>query len=369
LYREIVILAATLGLILACAEFFTNGVEWLGRRLRLPESAVGSVLAAVGTALPETLIPFVAILLVGGSEGRHVGVGAILGAPFMLATLAFFVTGAADLYFHLRRRTRPGLTVDRRLLRRDLGHFLVLYSLALGAAFVHIYPLRVAISLLLLVGYLVYLRATFRSGGELGGEQAPLHLYSLWALLSVSRRRGENEEELRSRRQQRRERPPRGRFILLQVGLALGGIIAGAFLFTRGVTSVAHTLGVSALTVSLILAPIATELPEKFNSVVWVRQGKDTLALGNITGAMVFQSTFPVSLGILATEWDLTSHAAHGAAPLVTAIIALFSAALVILLSRRGSDDPANTTSLSPWVLAAGLPLYLVFVLYLRLSP
>ncbi len=43
----------------------------------------------------------------------------------------------------------------------------------------------------------------------------------------------------------------------------------------------------------LLVAPIATELPEKFNAVIWIRQGKDTLAMGNITGAMVFQASIP----------------------------------------------------------------------------
>jgi len=55
---------------------------------------------------------------------------------------------------------------------------------------------------------------------------------------------------------------------------------------------------------------LATELPEKFNSVIWVRQGKDTLAMGNITGAMVFQSTIPVGIGLLFTDWDLSANAA-----------------------------------------------------------
>src|SRR5206468_10696744 len=100
-------LAVALVVILIAAELFTNGVEWFGHKLNLAEGAVGSVLAAVGTALPETMIPIVAILFpsVGSSveTAEGVGVGAILGAPFMLATLAMFVTGVAVLF---QARTR-----------------------------------------------------------------------------------------------------------------------------------------------------------------------------------------------------------------------------------------------------------------------
>ena len=55
----------------------------------------------------------------------------------------------------------------------------------------------------------------------------------------------------------------------------------------------------SQVLLALVVAPIATELPEKFNSIIWIRQGKDTLAMGNITGAMVFQSAIPVSVALI----------------------------------------------------------------------
>ncbi len=64
-------------------------------------------------------------------------------------------------------------------------------------------------------------------------------------------------------------------------------------------------MNINATILALIIAPIATALPEKLNSVLWVRQGKDTLALGNITGAMVFQSCNPVAFGIAFTAWVL----------------------------------------------------------------
>src|SRR5436189_1375394 len=101
---DILILVGALLLILLGAELFTNGIEWFGHKLNLAEGAVGSVLAAVATAMPETLIPVIAIvgpLVVGGAptESAEIGVGAILGAPFMLSTLAMFVTGVGVVLF------------------------------------------------------------------------------------------------------------------------------------------------------------------------------------------------------------------------------------------------------------------------------
>src|SRR6188768_4442757 len=102
---EIGILAVAFVVILIGAELFTNGIEWFGRKLQLAEGAVGSVLAAVGTALPETMIPIIAILFASGASSHEVGIGAILGAPFMLSTLAMFVTGLAVII--VARRSRP----------------------------------------------------------------------------------------------------------------------------------------------------------------------------------------------------------------------------------------------------------------------
>src|SRR3989337_1057569 len=94
---DILILILAFIVILLGAELFTNSIEWFGRKLELAEGAVGSVLAAVGTALPETMIPIIAIGFATGEASDAIGVGAILGAPFMLATLAMFVTGVAVL--------------------------------------------------------------------------------------------------------------------------------------------------------------------------------------------------------------------------------------------------------------------------------
>ncbi len=292
---DVILLVAALAVILLGAELFTNGVEWMGHRLDLAEGAVGSVLAAVGTAMPETMIPLVAIVL--GAQTGHphetgIGVGAILGAPFMLSTLAMLVTGIAVL---LRARARggdDGLLVDPVVIGRDVRHFALAYALAIGAAFL---PSSLASGKLLVAAFLLgmyvwYVRAHL---GAARSEEA-----------------GEGLRPLRFRHldQGRGERPPRLRLISLQVAAALGAIVGGAVIFVDAVSQLASTVGVDPTIVTLVIAPIATELPEKFNSVIWIRQGKDTLSMGNITGAMVFQSCIPtvVALVLAADAWTVT---------------------------------------------------------------
>ncbi|MDQ3793345.1 MAG: hypothetical protein M3341_12095, partial [Actinomycetota bacterium] len=280
--------ALSLAAILVAASLFTNAVEILGGRLNLGAGAVGSVLAAVGTALPETMIPIVAILAVvfvgGDSEvASEIGIGAILGAPFLLVTLAMFVVGASALVFRGRReqgteiRCRelaveefpwcraPGksINIDADTIARDVAFFLLFFAVAAGVGIVELlYPLKVVLALLLIAAYALYVRRTLHSGEAL--EEVPERL-TLW----------------RSRTE------PPSWAVLAQGLLALAIMVGGAYVFVEAVEHAARYVGLPAGLVALILAPLATELPEKFNSVIWVREGKDTLALGNITGAMV----------------------------------------------------------------------------------
>src|SRR3954454_6567719 len=117
---DLVVLALAFVVILMGAELFTNGIEWFGRKLELAEGAVGSVLGAVGTALPETMIPIIASLFGSCASSHELGVGAILAAPFMLATLAMFVTGVAVLYQARHRPTGAKMRVATAVLAHDM---------------------------------------------------------------------------------------------------------------------------------------------------------------------------------------------------------------------------------------------------------
>ncbi len=148
---EWVLLGFSLLVILGGAELFTNGVEWIGEGFGLSEGVVGSVLAAVGTALPETILPLVAILS-GHAGGEEIGIGAILGAPFMLTTLAMFVVGTAVLVYARGGRRSTDLDADQGVLRQDLGYFLCMHALAAGAGLVHVKTLHYALAVVLVVG-------------------------------------------------------------------------------------------------------------------------------------------------------------------------------------------------------------------------
>lgn len=266
--------------ILAGCELFVNGIEWFGRKLHLGEGAVGSVLAAVGTALPETIIPLVAILIARGESGHEIGIGAILGAPFMLSTLAIFVCGLSIVIFTLTKKRTLQVRYNKKIMRRDLAYFIVAYAIAVLCGIFDIGFFRYIVAVLLVLGYAVYVRQTLKSEGDLEGECRSLYFH-----------RAAGDPQLRR--------------VVLQLVVALAAIIFGADLFVEELTKIAESAGVPALVISLLITPVATELPEKFNSVIWMRHKKDTLALGNITGAMVFQSTFPVAIGMAFTDWKL----------------------------------------------------------------
>jgi len=281
---SLVTLTFALILVFAAAQVFTNALEFLGERMGVSEGVTGSVFAAVGTALPETIVPIVAILAGGAAQNINeaVGMGAILGAPFMLSTMSLGIMG---MFAAHKRGWRDTLTPEPSGVRRDIFTFSCGFSLlVLAALLTGIWPqahLFIAIALILI--YLLYLLTTIRASsalvehGHATESDRPLYFGKAFS---------ENCWTAA---------------IQLLTGLII--LVAGARLFVHGAEDLSQSLGVSALVVSLLIVPVATELPEKVNSVIWIRRGRDTLAFGNITGAMVFQGTMIPAIGMFLMPW------------------------------------------------------------------
>ncbi|HSV42334.1 MAG TPA: hypothetical protein VLH13_02865 [Methanomassiliicoccales archaeon] len=361
---DIVLFIVSFALILIGCEFFTNGVEWLGKRLNLAEGAIGSVLAAIGTAMPETLVPLIAILLVGGETGEDIGAGAILGSPFMLSTLALFVCGMAVMLY-AKRRGRTSMSVNGGLVRRDLRFFLIAYGMAAAVAFVPTdYSwLKWIVGLSLIPLYFFYMSITLRGGGSSEENDAE----DLYLARGVGRINGKKktESEVKTNgmedeasegfRKAVYESRPSLVLIIVQIAMGLTGILLGATLFVEQIQALADIVGLSPLILALIVAPIATELPEMYNCVIWIRQKKDIYAIGNITGAMVFQSCVPVMFGVLLTTWHLDLNNATDRLQALAIFIALLSATILYL---RAKHDRLTKSGL-----ILGGAFYLIFMI------
>ena len=314
------VLAATI--YFAC-EYFVNGVEWLGDRLGFSETATGTILAAFGTALPESAVTAAAVLFGHNPGQKDIGIGAAVGGPLVLSTISYGVVGAT-LILGYRRLGRPdtALVTDCLRLSGDQGWFLVIFAckVALGLM---AFAWKPWLAIPFLLAYALYLR---REIGESHDDRTELL------------------EPLRLH--------PRGTpsmfLIVLQTAASLLVIAAASRAFVDQLGNVAAAAHLQPQFVALLLSPVATELPETMNAVIWVRQGKERLALANISGSMMIQATIPAALGIAFSSWIFSNEV------LAAAVVTQFAIFLLWLLFRRGHIDGRSLAPVSA--------LYAVFV-------
>jgi len=346
-------------LVMVFCLFFVNAVEALAEQIGLSQTAAGSVLASLGTATPETLVPVIAILFGssggGGGHGHDIGVGAILGAPFMLTTIALGVVGlTAAIQVMTGNRKTPYLDLEPGILR-NFKFFFVFYPLAIIAALIGSRPLNYALGVFLLLGYAYFVYTTFKTPEEQAEGEAVAATEEGAEVSSSGHGHGGHEEEehadLWLNKIFRFEEPP----VWLSVVQLLGGFVLMAYtikVFADTLGHLSDAYGIPAAVLSLVVAPLATELPEVGGaSVFWTARHKDTLALGNITGAMVYQSSIAVCLGLFLTEWKLTGDVVASIA------VALISGGIIFgyyLMKKR----------LSAWVALSGCFFYIAYLWY-----
>lgn len=289
-------------LLVVSAELFTNAVEWAGFRLRLGSGATGSLLAAIGTALPETAVPVIA-LATRAPAANSVAIGAVLGSSLLLMTVATAAMGATVAL----RRAKPSLVLAPHQVHQDLGVFITGYGTAL-VCFVLPYPARVVAGVALLCLYAWHVRQTLRRSEPEEEMPEPLHLV----------------------RWRNSELQPHSAFIVLQLVVAIVLLVIATVLFIDALDSAATALHIPALIMAIIVVPLATELPESLNSVLWVRSDDDGLAFGNIAGSAAFQATVLGFIGLVFTSWNATFGAILGA------LLALATGAVLLAVLWRG---------------------------------
>jgi cation:H+ antiporter len=354
----VLLLTCAVVIYLAC-EWFVNAVEWLGVQLNFGPIAVGTILAAAGTALPESVVTLVAVLFGSKEHGSDIGIGAAMGGPLVVGTVAYAVTGAMILWRYRRKRAlvaasvgagaseprtadldtaghdtaghdTAGLeNVDTKRLARDQAWFLSIFVVKVVLGLVA-FAWKPWLGLLFFVAYAAYFWHETRSDGD-----------------------GASGDDLEPLKIQPRRATPSNLAVWAQTLAALAIVFTASQVFVKQLEWAGPALGLPSVVVALLLSPIATELPEIMNAIIWVRQGKTQLAVANISGAMMIQATVPSGLGLLFTPWHFTT------APLLAGIATIASVTYLLWVMRTGRITGGRLVAAGAFYLAFAVGLVL----------
>ena len=298
----------------------TNAVEQAGHLFNIQDNSLGSIFAAIGTAFPETVLPLIAVFgaVITGSDltlGKEVGKGAVLGSPFMLSTIAFFVYGVSIIILNFLKKRNGIVNIKKDFLLRDLKFFLFAYTIGVLMSLATNHTLKIFAGIFLLAFYFIYAFRTLKKEGHSDSsceeECEELKFITLFRLSPQQNRKT---------------------ILFTQLIFAVAGIVLSSHFFVENIKEISMLLGVQAMIISLFIAPVATELPETVNGIVWSIKGKDTLAAGNISGAMVFQACIPMAIGVMFTDWTF------GISELLN-VVCVYSAILILYLSAKYTKD------------------------------
>lgn len=317
------LLGSAVAIYLAC-EYFVNGVEWVGRKLAVGQQATASILAAIGTALPESVITFIAVVFGDSPAQKNLGVGAAMGGPLVLATIAYAVVGITLVLNRQHLPCTPAIRQEFRRLSRDQGWFLAVFAAKVTLGIV-VFAWKPLLGVAFLAVYALYFRQELR-GEPQATEDAP-------EPLKLAPHCSE----------------PHAWQAYLQTLVALAVIFGASRLFVDQLDVLGPQLGIQPQLLALLFSPIATELPETMNAVIWVRQGKHRLALANISGSMMIQVTVPTALGLFFTPWLFDRSLLVAAGATFAAIGVMF------LYFRRGKASRALLASMALFYAAFAL--------------
>ena len=283
-----------------------------------------------------------------------------MGGPLVVGTIAYGVTGAMLLWRKRQNRHLEAVStvacspagtensgapdgtgkgacsgsdlagVDTQRLARDQTWFLAIFTVKVSLGLVA-FAIKPWLGLAFFAVYILYFVKEMTSTGEQasGDDLEPLKL-------------------------QPRRAAPTTIAVTVQIVVTLAIIFGASQLFVKQLEWAGPALGLPSVVVALLLSPIATELPEIMNAIIWVRQGKTQLALANISGAMMIQATVPSGIGILFTPWLFD-------APLMIAgAVTMGSVSYLLWLLR--------THRVTAWKLTGAAGFYVVFAIGLVLT-
>lgn len=308
-------------LIIAGANFLTEGAANLARRMGLSPLMVGLTVVAFGTSAPELVVSLTSAL--AGSADMAVGnvVGSNLFNVLAIVGITALVTPLSITHSTIKKE------IPLLILASIVLTVMVWDSIFSGSA-----PsdniLTRGEGIVLLAFFLIFLFYTCSIAKDVDNQKVDII-----------------EKDSKASQQSK----PLWLMIIFILG-GLGGLIWGGDLFVSSSTSIARSLGVSEGIIGLTLVAMGTSLPELATSVVAALKKEPELAVGNVVGSGLFNIFL-----ILGVTASVTPIAVSGIT-LVDFAVMLFSASLLYLFGVFFGTRTITRVE--------GAVLVLVFIIY-----
>ncbi len=270
-------------LILIATVVFTNTIEHIARRMSWSHSFTGAIVAPLITSFPELTVFVIAVFIYRGTTGAEIGIGTILGEPFMASTIAYaLVFVAIIIAMSLNKRKKRDLKVER-VLRIPYAFIVVLFPLILIPYFFNVLILKYLFAILFLGSYGYYMLQMYKNRAAEYVEESGDLLLSRVLEPNVA--------------------------LVLQLILSIVGIYFGSSILVQSIEQVSVNTGLSALATAIILVPVGTAIPETLSAMIWAYKGKDSFAISSLVGEKVLYSTFYPGMALLFVPWLLDYYA------------------------------------------------------------
>ncbi|MEM0133918.1 MAG: hypothetical protein QXU18_01635 [Thermoplasmatales archaeon] len=264
-------IAAGIVMLIASSLLLTITIEDIGRKGKFSERITGAVISPIFTSLPELTVIVLALLFVGERSGSEIAAGTIIGEPFMVSAIGFPIV-ALTLIFAKRKGKLEEID---KILSKMLIFMGLVFPIILIPLYFSSIPARIIVAILLVTLYFVFLKLV----------------------------RGERDFEEEAKEVKIKN-------ISLLVLFLVGGVIlllGGSSILVTAIDKLSVQIGVNRELITILLVPIGTIVPETMNAIIWASRRKTSLAIGAMVGEEIFFVTLFPALGILASQWIVTS--------------------------------------------------------------
>lgn len=282
---------------------FVNAIEYVGGLLNWSKSFLGAIVSPFFTSFPELIVFIIAIFSADHVQGHDIAIGVIFGEPFVSSSIAYTMVLVAILgSLFMTKRRKKTMDVDKGLSYPYL-FVSVLYPFLILAGYLT-RSLNIVLGIVFLASYVVYAYIMYREDSSLLEEE--------------------------------QEEPFLGRIMnprygaVLQLAAAIVLLYFGSELIVHSISDLSTNIGIDALTLSIIIIPFATVIPETLTAMIWGYQGKDTFAIASLVGEKVLYTTLYPGIALLMIPWAINESA------IISVITAEVISLIYLFYIRRG---------------------------------